>query len=158
MTTDELVFLPLGGCGEIGMNLNAYGYGPPHARRWIVVDVGVTFGETDTPGDRPDLRGPGLSRRRAYRCGVPDARARGPYRRYRPAVPAAADQGADLCHAVHCRAGARQAAERGVDTKRLKTICAGRLRHGRAVHRALRDADALDPRAECARDPTRRWA
>ncbi|ABI78675.1 metallo-beta-lactamase family protein [Hyphomonas neptunium ATCC 15444] len=47
---DELVFLPLGGCGEIGMNLNAYGYGPPNARRWIIVDVGVTFGNSDTPG------------------------------------------------------------------------------------------------------------
>ena len=47
---DELVFLPLGGCGEIGMNLNAYGYGPAHARRWIIVDVGVTFGGDDTPG------------------------------------------------------------------------------------------------------------
>lgn len=49
-TTDELVFLPLGGCGEIGMNLNAYGYGPAHSRRWIIVDVGVTFGGLDTPG------------------------------------------------------------------------------------------------------------
>ncbi|MGA1341660.1 MAG: ribonuclease J [Hyphomonas sp.] len=48
--TDELVFLPLGGCGEIGMNLNAYGYGPAEARRWIIVDVGVTFGGPDTPG------------------------------------------------------------------------------------------------------------
>jgi ribonuclease J len=48
--SDELVFLPLGGCGEIGMNLNAYGYGPSHARRWIIVDVGVTFGGIDTPG------------------------------------------------------------------------------------------------------------
>ncbi len=47
---DELVFLPLGGCGEIGMNLNAYGYGPPHARRWILADLGVTFGNADTPG------------------------------------------------------------------------------------------------------------
>jgi ribonuclease J len=47
---DELVFLPLGGCGEIGMNLNAYGYGPPEARRWILADVGVTFGNDDTPG------------------------------------------------------------------------------------------------------------
>lgn len=47
---DELVFLPLGGCGEIGMNLNAYGYGPPNARRWIVIDVGVTFGNSETPG------------------------------------------------------------------------------------------------------------
>ena len=41
---DELVFLPLGGCGEIGMNLNLYGYGPAHARKWIIVDIGVTFG------------------------------------------------------------------------------------------------------------------
>jgi len=48
---DELVFLPLGGSGEIGMNLNAYGYGPPDARQWIVVDIGVTFGREDTtPG------------------------------------------------------------------------------------------------------------
>lgn len=47
---DELVFLPLGGCGEIGMNLNLYGYGPKHARKWIIVDIGVTFGGADTPG------------------------------------------------------------------------------------------------------------
>jgi ribonuclease J len=48
---DELVFLPLGGSGEIGMNLNAYGYGPPEARQWIIVDIGVTFGREDsTPG------------------------------------------------------------------------------------------------------------
>ncbi len=47
---DELVFLPLGGCGEIGMNFNVFGFGPPHARKWIVVDVGVTFGDDTTPG------------------------------------------------------------------------------------------------------------
>ncbi len=48
---DELVFLPLGGSGEIGMNLNAYGYGPPEDRKWIIVDIGVTFGgDQDTPG------------------------------------------------------------------------------------------------------------
>src|ERR1700758_3958090 len=47
---DELVFLPLGGSNEIGMNLNLYGYGPAHARKWIVVDVGVTFGDPSTPG------------------------------------------------------------------------------------------------------------
>ncbi|HEY0053624.1 MAG TPA: ribonuclease J, partial [Caulobacteraceae bacterium] len=47
---DELVFLPLGGSNEIGMNLNLFGYGPPHARKWIVVDVGVTFGDPTTPG------------------------------------------------------------------------------------------------------------
>lgn len=47
---DELVFLPLGGSNEIGMNLNAYGFGPEHARKWILVDVGVTFGDLTTPG------------------------------------------------------------------------------------------------------------
>jgi ribonuclease J len=45
---DELVFLPLGGSGEIGMNLNAYGYGPPEERQWIIVDIGVTFGREDS--------------------------------------------------------------------------------------------------------------
>lgn len=48
--TDELVFLPLGGSNEIGMNLNAYGFGPVHDRKWILVDVGVTFGDHTTPG------------------------------------------------------------------------------------------------------------
>ena len=47
---DELVFLPLGGSNEIGMNFNLYGYGPPHDRKWIVVDLGVTFGDQTTPG------------------------------------------------------------------------------------------------------------
>lgn len=49
-TRDELVFLPLGGSNEIGMNLNAYGFGPADDRCWIVVDVGVTFGDASTPG------------------------------------------------------------------------------------------------------------
>ncbi|MBS0471398.1 MAG: ribonuclease J [Proteobacteria bacterium] len=57
---DELVFLPLGGSGEIGMNFNAYGYGPPDNRKWIVVDCGVLFGrETTSPGVdliMPDIR------------------------------------------------------------------------------------------------------
>jgi ribonuclease J len=47
---DELVFLPLGGSNEIGMNLNLYGYGPSDDRKWIVVDLGVTFGDQTTPG------------------------------------------------------------------------------------------------------------
>jgi ribonuclease J len=48
--TDELVFLPLGGSNEIGMNFNLYGYGPAHDRKWIVVDLGITFGDQTTPG------------------------------------------------------------------------------------------------------------
>ena len=49
-TNDELVFVPLGGSGEIGMNLNVYGYGPEANREWLIVDVGVTFGDLSTPG------------------------------------------------------------------------------------------------------------
>ena len=49
-TQDELVFLPLGGSDEVGMNLNAYGYGPEANREWLIVDVGVTFGDLSTPG------------------------------------------------------------------------------------------------------------
>ncbi len=43
---DELLFVPLGGTGEIGMNLNLYG----HAGKWLMVDCGVAFGEHDLPG------------------------------------------------------------------------------------------------------------
>ena len=46
----ELVFLPLGGAGEIGMNLNLYGVGPEEDRKWLMVDLGVTFGDDRTPG------------------------------------------------------------------------------------------------------------
>ncbi|HEV2899984.1 MAG TPA: ribonuclease J [Pseudaminobacter sp.] len=46
----ELVFVPLGGVGEIGMNFALYGYGPAQNREWIVVDVGVTFPGPDLPG------------------------------------------------------------------------------------------------------------
>ncbi len=49
-SNDELVFVPLGGSGEIGMNLNVYGYGPEANRDWLIVDVGVTFGDLSTPG------------------------------------------------------------------------------------------------------------
>jgi ribonuclease J len=46
-----LVLLPLGGAGEIGMNFNAYGFGPPDDKKWIVVDCGVLFGrEASNPG------------------------------------------------------------------------------------------------------------
>ena len=55
----ELVFVPLGGVGEIGMNFALYGYGPPASREWIVVDVGVTFADATLPGIDlvlPDIR------------------------------------------------------------------------------------------------------
>ena len=46
----ELVFLPLGGVGEIGMNLALYGFGTPKGRKWIMVDCGVNFGDESVPG------------------------------------------------------------------------------------------------------------
>ncbi|WP_022711729.1 ribonuclease J, partial [Pseudochrobactrum sp. AO18b] len=55
----ELVFLPLGGVGEIGMNLAMYGYGPEHAREWIIIDMGVSFAGPELPGADlilPDIR------------------------------------------------------------------------------------------------------
>jgi ribonuclease J len=57
---DELVFAPLGGVGEIGMNLAIYGLGAAPHRQWIVVDVGVSFAsEEQLPGVDlilPDIR------------------------------------------------------------------------------------------------------
>ncbi len=47
---EELLFLPLGGAGEIGMNLNLYGYGQRDKERWIMVDLGITFGDGSLPG------------------------------------------------------------------------------------------------------------
>src|SRR5262245_10523626 len=55
---DELVFAPLGGVGEIGMNLSIYGFGGAR-KTWIAVDLGVTFGGEDQPGIDlilPDVR------------------------------------------------------------------------------------------------------
>ncbi|WP_035703980.1 ribonuclease J [Bradyrhizobium genomosp. I (2014)] len=44
---DELVFAPLGGVGEIGMNLSIYGLGNRHQRAWLAVDLGVSFGDEE---------------------------------------------------------------------------------------------------------------
>jgi ribonuclease J len=66
----DFVFVPLGGVGEIGMNLYVYGYGPPGDREWLIVDLGITFGSETEPGidvilpdirfleaERPNLKG-----------------------------------------------------------------------------------------------------
>lgn len=51
MSRNRVIYLPLGGAGEIGMNAYVYGYGPEGAERLIVVDLGVTFPDMDgTPG------------------------------------------------------------------------------------------------------------
>ena len=47
---NELIFCPLGGSGEIGMNMNLYAYGNENDRKWIIVDMGVTFADDTMPG------------------------------------------------------------------------------------------------------------
>src|SRR5580698_2263687 len=60
MAQNELVFAPLGGIGEIGMNLSIYGFGDTRRRQWLVVDCGVSFAsEEQLPGVDlilPDIR------------------------------------------------------------------------------------------------------
>ena len=51
MSNERLIYLPLGGAGEIGMNAYVYGYGLPGKERLILVDLGLTFPDMDTtPG------------------------------------------------------------------------------------------------------------
>jgi ribonuclease J len=51
MSGERIIYLPLGGAGEIGMNAYVYGYGKPGKERLILVDLGVTFPDMDsTPG------------------------------------------------------------------------------------------------------------
>lgn len=56
---EDVVFLPLGGVGEIGMNLALYGVGPVRRRKWLMVDCGVSFAGPELPGVDlvlPDIR------------------------------------------------------------------------------------------------------
>lgn len=48
--SDELVFAPLGGLGEIGMNLALYGFGRKGRQKWLMVDCGVAFAGPDLAG------------------------------------------------------------------------------------------------------------
>ncbi|CAI8213079.1 MAG: ribonuclease J [Planktomarina sp.] len=51
MSQNRLIYLPLGGAGEVGMNCYVYGYGPRDKERLIIVDLGVTFPDMDgSPG------------------------------------------------------------------------------------------------------------
>jgi ribonuclease J len=63
---EELIFVPLGGAGEIGMNLNLYGYGTAARRQWIMVDLGVMFGDDDTPGIDVIMPDPGFIEERRH--------------------------------------------------------------------------------------------
>jgi ribonuclease J len=53
---NALFFVPLGGSGEIGMNLNIYGY----QGDWLIIDCGVTFGDDSQPGLEVVMPDPGF--------------------------------------------------------------------------------------------------
>src|SRR3982074_2888881 len=64
---DALYFVPLGGAGEIGMNLNVYGYGGA----WLIIDCGVTFGDDSPPGREVVMPDPAfIVERRAQLLGI----------------------------------------------------------------------------------------
>jgi ribonuclease J len=70
-TAQDLVYLPLGGAGEIGMNAYLYGFGPEDARQWLLVDCGIGFTDQTMPGIEvvvPDLSF--LESERASLCGI----------------------------------------------------------------------------------------
>ena len=50
MKKEDFIFCPLGGSGEIGMNMNLFAYGNIENRKWIIVDIGVTFADDSIPG------------------------------------------------------------------------------------------------------------
>tara|TARA_B110000438_G_scaffold279744_1_gene304424 strand:+ start:120 stop:1784 length:1665 start_codon:yes stop_codon:yes gene_type:complete len=50
MKIEEFTFCPLGGSGEIGMNMNLFSYGDSENKKWIIVDIGVTFADDTIPG------------------------------------------------------------------------------------------------------------
>src|ERR1700744_1299245 len=58
-SSDDLVFAPLGGVGEIGMNLSVYGFGREGERKWLGGDLGVGVAGGGLPGINlimPDIR------------------------------------------------------------------------------------------------------
>ena len=151
-TTDELVFLPLGGCGEIGMNLNAYGYGPAHSRRWIIVDVGVTFGNAATPGidlicaDPAYLVGEHIDAvflTHAHEDHIGAIGLLYPLLRTRAPIYATPFT-AELVR------GKMQ--ERGGRYETAQNHFAGSFGHGRTIYRPLHDPHPFDPRTQRAGD------
>ena len=107
-SNDELLFLALGGAGEIGMNLNLYG----HAGKWLMVDLGIAFADDSMPGVEVIMPDPAfIEERRDDLVGIVLTHAHedhlGAVRR-----SLAAPQGAGLCHAVRRLGAAPQARSR----------------------------------------------
>ena len=150
---NELVFVPLGGVGEIGMNMAAYGFGPEQSRKWIVVDCGVTFGRPSQPGIELIMADPGLPRGQCRRRpgADPHAQPRGPLRR--GARPLARLRQAGLRDPVH-RGDARGQARLRPDPRQCRDHpdAAGPAVHRRPLHHRADQRRPLDPREQRAAD------
>ena len=154
--SDHLLFLPLGGSGEIGMNLNLYG----HRGRWLMVDCGVTFGGESNPGVDVITPDPAfIAEHRHLLAGAgADPRARGPSRR--GAVSLAAAALSDLGDAVRGLDPASQARRGRLSTTdiELTVVPEDAPLRGRPVRHRADPPHAFDPRADGARHPHRRPA
>ena len=147
----DLRFVPLGGVGEIGINVYLYGLDG----RWMMVDLGHRLRR------RPPARGryrparPALHRgaARPSRRAHPDPRARGPCRRR--TLSLAAPRLPDLVHAVHRRRAARQARRDRLRPRRADPHRrAGPAVRGRRHALPLPPRHPLDPRRQRAGDRT----
>ncbi len=125
MSGERLIYLPLGGAGEIGMNCYVYGYGKPGRERLIVVDLGVTFPDMDSsPGVDlilPDITWLKENRDRIEAVFITHA--------HEDHVGAVGHTFEDLGARIHCRAftaniARRKLEEYGVEGKSVKTASA----------------------------------
>ncbi|MFS4582728.1 ribonuclease J [Phaeobacter sp. C3_T13_0] len=125
MSTERLIYLPLGGAGEIGMNAYVYGYGKPGKERLVLVDLGVTFPDMDsTPGVdliMPDIRW--LKERAGQLEGVFITHA------HEDHIGAVAHLYRDLNVPIYARAftanlARRKMDEAGLDSEEVKTVSA----------------------------------
>ena len=151
---NELVFAPLGGLGEIGMNCALYGFGPPRGRKWLMVDLGVAFAGDDLPG--VDLILPDLAfieKVKKDLVGLVITHA------HEDHIGALADLWPRLgvpVYATRFAAGlaeARRLSEPGAPKIPIRIVAPGRAARHRPVQRRIRRGRAFDPRELRAGDP-----
>ena len=152
---DELTFAPLGGVGEIGMNLSIYGLGNRHQRSWLAVDLGVSFGDEEhLPGIdliMPDIRF--LEKERKNLMGLVLTHA---HEDHFGAI-------IDLWPKLQCKIYATKfsaalfeakcAAERNPPKIPVTVVPSGGRDRSRAVQRRIHPGRAFDPGIACAGDP-----
>ncbi len=147
---DELLFLALGGAGEIGMNLNLYG----HAGKWLMVDLGIGFADDSMPGIEVVMPDPAfIEERRKDLVGIVLTHA------HEDHLGAVADLWPRLEAPVYATPFAASVLRRKLMEAGLDRYGAGHRDPARrqvqpdAVRARAHHHDAFDPRAECAGDP-----